>query len=212
MLAAVLALWTATLGPADHRSEHIPLRHCTTVELLPFLQPIVEGHGHIRTPDSQRLLVTSSPPRVAQVRDVVLALDVPPRTLRLSVRQEATYRLRAFEGFEAWIAIRREPAPDRREALVLADGIAVADDWWAEALGDAFTITPSVEREWLLLRVRTVRGSRSHATTIEGALGAWIEIGGALEDHAMQHEGPRFEPDRARRLESSVQVMVETLE
>lgn len=221
MIAVVLggALWAGPAASAEYRLEHIPLRHCRPEELLPLLRPIVEGHGMITgggTADRPVLLVRSSPPRLTQVRDVVLALDMPPRPLRMSVRQGTAHAIRAFEGFDTWIVIRREPRPEEREAAPLSDGVAVADDWWAEAIGTGFYVTPWVQGGRVRLQLRTTRtmgnGGQDRGTTLAGRVGEWIEVGGVLEEHASGHLGLRFEPDRDPRLESSVQVRVETLD
>ena len=67
--------------------EIIGLRHRSADQLLPQLAPFVEPGGAL-SGMNDKLFLRASPRNQAEIRQLVAALDTPPRRLRISVRQE----------------------------------------------------------------------------------------------------------------------------
>ena len=65
--------------------EIIELQHRSADELLPLVEPLLGPRDGL-TGTGYRLIVRTSPGRLRQIRELVEALDRPPRELRLSVR------------------------------------------------------------------------------------------------------------------------------
>jgi type II secretory pathway component GspD/PulD (secretin) len=78
LLAAGIVLAQSTL-------EIIPLRHRTAEQVIPILQPLLEPGGAL-SGQSYQLIVRTSPANLAQLRDVLAAIDRPARRLMISVR------------------------------------------------------------------------------------------------------------------------------
>ena len=83
----VIGLITLSLaGMADDTIEVIPLKHRLAEELVPSLQPFMDKQGVI-TAQGNQLIIRTSPQNLAQIKQLVNQLDMPPRRLLIEVRQ-----------------------------------------------------------------------------------------------------------------------------
>ena len=67
--------------------EIISLRHRSAEQLLPQIAPFVEPGGAL-SGMNDKLFLRASGRNQAEIRELVAALDTPPRRLMISVRQE----------------------------------------------------------------------------------------------------------------------------
>ena len=86
-LLAALALLAAVAAPRADEVEVIPLKHRSAEQLIPTLRPMVEPGGAISGMQST-LVIRASRANVAQLKQIVAALDTRPRRLLISVRQD----------------------------------------------------------------------------------------------------------------------------
>lgn len=84
LLIAALAL--ALPAAAQDTAEVIPLRHRPAADLVPVLQSMLGSDGVVASLDS-RLVVRATPEAMARVKALVRDLDVPLRSLWITVRQ-----------------------------------------------------------------------------------------------------------------------------
>lgn len=82
-----LALLLCTAAPAFAQGtlEVIPLRHRTAEQVIPVLRPLLEPGGALSGQFNQ-LIVRTSPANLAQIRQVLDAIDQPQRRLMILVR------------------------------------------------------------------------------------------------------------------------------
>jgi hypothetical protein len=89
-IAALLAL-TLALPPGalaqEQQLEILTIRNRPAQDLVPLVRPLV-GPGGSVTASGSKLIVSASPQALADVARVVRELDVPPRSLWISVTQE----------------------------------------------------------------------------------------------------------------------------
>lgn len=104
-------------------TEVILLRHRTLEQVLPVIQTLAGPEGAV-TGIGNRLVVRTTPRRLAEIRRVLEEIDTPPRRLLISVRQdadgasvrrEAEISARARLGGEACMAIPPSERTDDRE-------------------------------------------------------------------------------------------------
>lgn len=69
--------------------EIINLRYRSAEQLLPQIVPFVEPGGMV-SGMNDKIFLRASPRNQAEIRELVAALDTPPRRLMISVRQEGT--------------------------------------------------------------------------------------------------------------------------
>lgn len=81
-----LLLFAGSYAWAD--MEVIPLRHRTVDQVLPVLRPLVESGGALSGMNDQ-LVIRASRANIAELRQVLNAIDVAPRMLMISVRQDS---------------------------------------------------------------------------------------------------------------------------
>lgn len=95
--AGALALHAA-LAMAQATVEVIPLHYRSSAEIIPILQPLLPRDGSISGFQSQ-LIIRTTPANLAEIRRVLAGIDVAPRRLLITVRQEtdADARSRATE-------------------------------------------------------------------------------------------------------------------
>jgi type II secretory pathway component GspD/PulD (secretin) len=67
--------------------EVIPLRYRTAQELIPIIQPLLGREGSVSGLQNQ-LILRATPANLEEVRRVLASVDVAPRQLQVSVRQE----------------------------------------------------------------------------------------------------------------------------
>jgi len=83
----ILALGLVAVAHADE-VEVVPLNYRTAEQLIPTLRPLVEPGGAL-TGQRNMLVIRASRANIAQIKQVVAALDTAPRRLLISVRQDA---------------------------------------------------------------------------------------------------------------------------
>ena len=90
MLRKLLALMFLCLSgfvqAADMELEIIALKHRSAEELIPVIQPFIRP-GASLTGHQYQLFIRTTPDNLAELRDMVLRLDTPPRRLLVTVRQ-----------------------------------------------------------------------------------------------------------------------------
>lgn len=95
LLIAALAL--ALPAAAQDTAEVIPLRHRPAADLVPVLQSMLGSDGVVASLDS-RLVVRATPEAMARVKALVRDLDVPLRSLWITVRQTGQHRESSVHG------------------------------------------------------------------------------------------------------------------
>lgn len=102
LASLILALLFAAVAAADERRiEIIELDHALASDVLPLLQPLVEPGGSISGMNN-KLIVKTTPANLADLLNVLGAIDRPPRRLKITVRQNvdasSLVRERALSG------------------------------------------------------------------------------------------------------------------
>lgn len=82
LLAAASAIAQTTV------LEVIPLRYRTAQEVIPIIQPMVTREGSISGLQGQ-LIVRTTPANLDEIRRILVSIDVAPRQLVITVRQDA---------------------------------------------------------------------------------------------------------------------------
>ena len=85
-LALALAALLSAIVAQAQEMQVIELRHRLAADVIPIVQPLLEPGGVITGMDGM-LFVRTSPANLAQIREVLNALDRKPRQLLVSVRQ-----------------------------------------------------------------------------------------------------------------------------
>ena len=81
-------LLAALPGLADEKMEIFELKGRTSQEMIPLLQPFVGPDGTV-TGMNNRVIVRTSPERMAEIRRILDEFDRPPRRLLIHVRDSA---------------------------------------------------------------------------------------------------------------------------
>ena len=120
LTATLLFALQATAAPVGD-IHVITLKHRTAQELVPVIRPLLGPDDAVSAVD-YRLLVRTSPKRLADIERVVQQLDVAQRNLTLTVRQGSQMENRATSqglsgevdiGRDARVTLPRGPADDR---------------------------------------------------------------------------------------------------
>ncbi|HXZ93057.1 MAG TPA: secretin N-terminal domain-containing protein [Burkholderiales bacterium] len=239
-LLIALAALAGRPASAQDTLEVIALRHRTADQVLPALRPLIEPGGALSGQGNQ-IIVRTSPRNLAEIRAALEAIDTPARRLVVSVRFEhsagegrraleasgrisSSGRARVTVGAGASDAALGESVD--QQVQILEGGRAyiatLASD--SPALRDrmtGFEVVPRLAGGGVILEIDaqrespgalpgSVRGERA-ATTVSGPLGAWLEVGAALEQ-ARGAEGGILYSGAARREEAGrIWVRVEEL-
>jgi hypothetical protein len=89
---AVILLMTASLSftprvlAGDFALEVIPLHHRSAAELLPMVQDFIAKDGIIKAADG-KLIIRTNPTNLSELRKLIAKLDVPLRSLLITVKQ-----------------------------------------------------------------------------------------------------------------------------
>lgn len=83
--AIVAGLWLAVAALAQERVEVFTLGYRTAEQIIPLVEPLV-GPGGAVTGMQNKLIVRTTPERLAQIRQVIASLDTAPRRLMITVR------------------------------------------------------------------------------------------------------------------------------
>ncbi len=97
MRLLLLALALALPVAAQDTAEVIPLRHRPAAELAPVLQSMIGSDGVVASLDT-RLVVRATPEAMARVKALVRELDLPLRSLWITVRQAGQRRESSVDG------------------------------------------------------------------------------------------------------------------
>ena len=213
--------------------EIVPLRHRTADQVLPALRLLLEPGGTLSAHGNQ-VIMRASPGNVAELKQVLAAVDRPLRRLQISVRFEedsaAARRDMAAGGRVdergARIELRAGDAQAERaervdqRVQVLEGGVArIAAGRTAViagtpyGVGTGFRVVPRLSGEVVFLDVAAEQASRDQeylATTVSGRLGEWLELGGADRQRASEQRGVLFQS--GARLQATRQVWLKVEE
>jgi type II secretory pathway component GspD/PulD (secretin) len=216
--------------------EVISLRHRAADQVIPVLQPLLEPGGAL-SGQGYQLIVRTGPANLAQLREVLAAIDRPARRLMISVRfdsAEDAARSRAQAGarlsehgarVDARIqdsrAAQHERVDQRVQVLEGGEARIFTGElrFWSEA-STGFIAVPRVAGSEVTLDLfaqqeRHVRGGaiqgQRAASTLSGRLGEWLELGGASTASASSATGPLDARQGARGSDRRMWLMVEEL-
>lgn len=135
ILLAGLALLVAVVGARADEVEVIPLKYRTAEQLIPTLRPMVEPGGAISGMQST-LVIRASRANIAQLKQIVAALDTRPRRLLISVRQDGSAfaeargaRVSGTVGSgDVRVGVGERAGRDTRISAEVADGRAASAD------------------------------------------------------------------------------------
>jgi len=82
---------------AQERIEVITLGHRSAEQMIPLIQPLVGKDGAV-TGLQNRLIIRTTPDKLAQIKKVIASLDSKPRRLLITVRQNVTREALADEA------------------------------------------------------------------------------------------------------------------
>lgn len=82
---------------AQEKIEVITLSYRTAEQVIPLIQPLVGKDGAV-TGIQNRLVIRTSPDRLAQIKRVIASIDTKPRRLMIVVRQNITREALAQEA------------------------------------------------------------------------------------------------------------------
>jgi len=77
--------------------EVIPLKHRTVDQVMPVIQPFVDRQGAINGMNNQ-LIIRTTPANLRQIKQILQQIDIAPRRLLITVKQNA---VRDADGSEA---------------------------------------------------------------------------------------------------------------
>ena len=180
-IAPLVAIQPVAVLAADE-IHVIALKHRTAQELIPVIRPLLGPTDAVSAID-YRLLVRTSPKRLAEVERVVQQLDIARRNLTLTVRQGSQAENRGTSqglsgevdvGRDARVTLPRSTSDDSRDGGVRATPGAVAGDRGAvieHQSGDAR----------LRYQTRAERGSagdnRTQTLRVQDGKPAYIRLG-----------------------------------
>ena len=123
-LAALAMLWVLSARADEAVLDVIPLKHRTTAELLPVLQPFIAKDGVIKA-DHDRLIVRTGAANLAELRKLIAELDRPLRRLLIEVKQLSGDRARrgsaATDTTDVWRTEERGDA-DHLQQVEVTEG------------------------------------------------------------------------------------------
>lgn len=210
-----LPLWllaAACAGWAQGTLEVITLQHRTADQVIPVLQPLLEPGGAL-SGQAYQLIVRTSQGNLAQLREVLAAIDRPQRRLMISVR---------FDNVADTLRSARSDSV-AQQVQVLEGGQAQIFTGelrlWSDA-STGFVAVPRVQGGNVTLDLyaqqeRTQRGGaiqgQRAATTLSGRLGEWIELGGVSTSTASSSTGMLGSRESARSSDRSMWLKVEEI-
>jgi len=88
-IVGLLIAFFSSLAVAQERVEVITLKYRTAEQVIPVVQPLVGRDGAV-TGMQNRLIVRTSPERLAQIKEILATIDAQPKRLMITVRQNTT--------------------------------------------------------------------------------------------------------------------------
>lgn len=178
----------------------IDLYHRGAEELIPLLQPLLEGRGAV-TGQGGKLILRAPAAELPSLRAVVEQLDTPPLKLLVSVRRQARVHgdslhsrrdrgaeqsVQVLDGHQAYIGLGEEQPRVSGLIVVTADGIEGRGgiDW--SLLESGFSVRPRVDGDRVTVDITSHERHRDAAgviqdaaltATVAGRLGEWLELG-----------------------------------
>lgn len=239
-IAVVLvAVGTIPALAAQTVTEIITLQHRTVEEVIPVVQPLLPREGRVTGLRGQ-LVVRTTPANLAELRQVLAALDTPLKQLQITVAQgsraeaarggsglsgqmgagdprvqvriydtrslddvRVLQTLQVTEGRSAFILVgESRPVRDRAVARTIVGGRVVehvVDGVDYRDANTGFYVRPRVMGERVTLDIAPQREAfvpgrpgavdvQRVSTTLSGALGEWIEVGGSVEERGSDRE------------------------
>ncbi len=116
-LLCALAVPGLAVSAGDYPLEIIELRARLPEDLIPTLRPLAGPDGTLLGSGNQ-LFVRASPARLADIRRALIALDKPPRSLLIQVRQSGSNQ---SSGLGAGVGIDEPVGRDGRVRIGLPD-------------------------------------------------------------------------------------------
>ena len=122
---------TPSVSADDFALEVIPLHHRSAAELLPMLQDFIAKNGVIKAADD-KLIIRTHPANLSELRKLITKLDVPLRSLLITVKQLSGESARQAEhrgddsetparSTRVWQTDSRDDA-DRTQQLQVTEG------------------------------------------------------------------------------------------
>lgn len=240
MLLLMLFLF-ALPGVADSGLEIVPLKHRTSEQVLPVLQPLVEKGGSI-SGSGDKILIRASKANRAQLRAALRAIDTPLRQLRITVMRDngagsagqhyGTRDLSSPEGSQAVEVMEGGRALIRTGVsmpITLTQFVAGPNGGWVAQstvirdLGSGFLAHPTLNGDRVTVEILpqtetladpvSGRVDSSHlATTVSGRLGAWISLGGINLNAATAESGGGHYGTRASLEHTRILLRVDALD
>jgi len=212
LAGTLTGLWLLiAVGSAWADMEIIPLRHRTVDQVLPVLRPLLEPGGALSGMNDQ-LVIRASRENIVQLRKVLESIDVAPRRLVISVRQDSgahhsgaasegrvEQSIQALEGMPALIQIGQSVPTAGRTVIRGPGGAIVTDSVTYRDAVVGFEVVPRIAGDRVILDVGSRRDApgaggsmdvQRLASTVSGRLGVWFELGGASHDESRQSSGP----------------------
>lgn len=233
LLAAPAVLAQGTL-------EVITLRHRTAEQVIPVLRPMLAPGGALSGQYNQ-LIVRTSPDNLAQLRELLNAIDQPARRLSISVRfDSASATARSGTQADARISSRGSAVDLRlqdaravqgervdQRLQVLEGGQAYifsGEARFANQADTGFAVVPRLAGSHVTLDILAQQegfagGSNAGgavkgqriASTVGGRLGEWFELGGAASATARADDGFLSARERSASSDRRIWVKVEEI-
>lgn len=167
LLSCLLSLGLSWPAAAERMVlEVMELQHRLVRDVVPVIQPVLAPGGTL-TGTANRLIVRTTPENLAEVRQVVAALDTRLRQLRISVTQDVA----------AVVQAREDALAGQVQAGDFAAGIGAAGPPGAPPAGDA--ARASVQYSTARTRSRNDSANLHYVVGMEGAP-AWIATGAEI--------------------------------
>jgi hypothetical protein len=193
---AILFAWalpsiTGSVRADEREVKIIPLRHRPAAELVELLTPLVGPGGALSALDT-RLVVRATPEALARIERALLELDVPLRSLLITVSQEVarahsregagvegvgaqsgrssddvTQQIRALEGYPALIRIGRAEPLRTTAILPGPGGPAVISGTAFAGAGTGFYVRPRLGGNFVTLEL-WAENTRGVGPVVEG--------------------------------------------
>jgi hypothetical protein len=214
----LLLLWfIAFAALAQGTLEVISLRHRTAEQVIPVLRPLLEP-GAALSGQYNQLIVRTSPANLAQLRAVLDAIDQPARRLVISVRfdnaqqssrsgvqtdardAQVDQRIQVLEGGQAYLS-----TGESRISGQAGTGISVMP----RVSGNRVTLDIAAQQE-TFTRGGAIQGERA-VSTVSGALGEWIDLGGASSASSRVDSGILSARERSAGGNRGIWIRVEEL-
>ncbi len=87
MLLVILLMSSAVFQSWAQAAEVVQLQHRSVDEVLPLIRPLL-GDGEVANGIGDQLILSASPDKLAQIKQILASIDRAPRRLRISVMQD----------------------------------------------------------------------------------------------------------------------------